>query len=149
MSLKGGRKSDMNAEWQLVVAGALRRSDGLWLMHQRPENKPHGGLWEFPGGKVEAGEHPVIALIRELSEELGIIVKPQDCIASCFAQDGAASTSNSIVILLYTLLQWEGEPLPLLEGSKVDWFTPNQVMLLEKPPLDVELAKSIFKGEIE
>ncbi|MEP2736764.1 MAG: (deoxy)nucleoside triphosphate pyrophosphohydrolase [Erythrobacter sp.] len=130
--------------WQPVVAAALRRADGLWLMHKRPQNKHHGGLWEFPGGKVETGEVPVIALIRELSEELGIRVKAQDCIPACFAEESKHAGGKPIVILLYTLLDWEGEP-EALEGGEIGWFSSSEAFLLEKPPLDVELAALLFK----
>ena len=58
--------------WQLVVAAALQRGDSQWLMHKRPAGKHHGGLWEFPGGKVENGENPPLSLVRELNEELGL-----------------------------------------------------------------------------
>lgn len=129
--------------WQPVVAAALRRTDDRWLMHKRPEHKHHGGLWEFPGGKVDAGEVPVIALIRELSEELGIRVKPQDCISTCFAQEGFQDHEKPIVILLYTLTHWDGEP-ESLEGGKVGWFTPSEALSLDKPPLDIELAQALF-----
>ena len=65
----------MTTEPIWVVAGALRSREEHWLMHRRPEEKAHGGLWEFPGGKVEPTEIPVEALIRELHEELGIVVE--------------------------------------------------------------------------
>ncbi|MEO1019891.1 MAG: NUDIX domain-containing protein, partial [Pseudomonadota bacterium] len=64
----------MSEGWTPVVAGALRGKDGRWLMHRRPLGKHHGGLWEFPGGKVEPHEIPVKSLARELNEELGIEV---------------------------------------------------------------------------
>ena len=112
-------------------------------MHKRPRHKHHGGLWEFPGGKVDSGEVPVIALIRELSEELGIRVNLQDCIPTCFAQEGIHDREKPIVILLYTLTNWEGEPKSL-EGGKVGWFTPSEVLSLDKLPLDIELAQALF-----
>lgn len=67
-----GKNPDMKMSWIPVVAGALRGADDQWLMHQRPLEKMHGGLWEFPGGKIEATEIPSEALVRELHEELGV-----------------------------------------------------------------------------
>ena len=123
----------------LVVAGALQRGDGLWLMQQRPLEKHHGGLWEFPGGKVEPSEFPKEALCRELSEELGIRVLPEDCVELFFAEQGQNRCQKGIVILLYRIRQWEGEPVAL-EGGAVDWFSLESVQRLDKPPLDRRLA---------
>jgi 8-oxo-dGTP diphosphatase len=129
----------------LVVAGALLREDGRWLMHRRPPGKHHAGLWEFPGGKVEDHEIPLEALIRELREELGI-----DCDASVsepvgFAETGRAEAGRSIVILLYRIRRWQGEP-EALEGGEIGWFTPAEALTLAKPPLDVALAGQLFQN---
>lgn len=102
-----------------VVAGALKRSDGRWLMHRRPEGKHHAGLWEFPGGKVETAEIPVDALVRELAEELGIRCLAEDCTPASFAETGDDDAGPLIVILLYIVAHWEGEPLAL-EGGAVE-----------------------------
>ncbi|MEO9463209.1 MAG: (deoxy)nucleoside triphosphate pyrophosphohydrolase [Marinomonas sp.] len=128
---------------QIVVAGALRRKSGLWLMHKRPEEKHHGGLWEFPGGKVEEGESPENALIRELSEELGIAVKADHCTPAGFATEPVENNPTPILLLLYTVTQWEGEPAAL-EGGAVEWFTPEDAMKLAMPPLDVALSRRLF-----
>ncbi len=147
-----------------VVAGALRVerqgtegvSEDTWLMQRRPFEKHHGGLWEFPGGKIEDTEIPVKALVRELREEIGITVRVDDCIPAGFAEErrprsGADSAQvankNSrplIVILLYTIDVWAGEPVSL-EGGRLGWFTPKQIMELDKPPLDRELALRLFE----
>jgi 8-oxo-dGTP diphosphatase len=124
----------------LVVAGALQRPDGRWLMHRRPYAKHHGGLWEFPGGKVEPSEIPAQALARELAEELGIVVRREDCRPLSFAESEAVDGAPAIVILLYTIARWEGEPKPL-EGGAIDWFAAESIAALEKPPLDIELAR--------
>ena len=108
----------MNGEALLVVAGALRRGDGHWLMHRRPLAKHHGGLWEFPGGKVEKHEIPRDALCRELAEELGIEVKPEDCEPLFFAESGREAGATAIVILLYRIDDWVGEPRAV-EGEAV------------------------------
>ena len=127
----------------LVVAGALRRADGLWLMHKRPLGKHHGGLWEFPGGKVEASEIPAKALARELSEELGIAVDERRIEPAGFAQSEADESAPAIVILLYKISHWDGEPVAL-EGGEVGWFTPDQIEKLAKPPLDRQLCGPLF-----
>jgi 8-oxo-dGTP diphosphatase len=125
------------------VAGALHRADGRWLMHRRPAGKHHAGLWEFPGGKVEADEMPVDSLRRELAEELGI-----ECLAGAvapiaFAESAALEGQPALVILLYTVAAWEGEPRAL-EGGAVGWFTPAEALALAKPPLDIRLAAQLF-----
>jgi len=134
----------MSVPWFAVVAGALRRSDGMWLMHRRPEGKHHAGLWEFPGGKVESTELPVEALVRELAEELGITCHPAACTPTGFAETGADEAARPLVILLYNVSVWEGEP-QALEGGEVAWFTPDEVLALPKPPLDIRLAAQLFQ----
>jgi 8-oxo-dGTP diphosphatase len=131
-----------------VVAGALQRRDGRWLMHCRPPGKHHAGLWEFPGGKVEGSEIPVKALIRELNEELGICCDPASITPACFAETRAPEGEREIVILLYTVTRWSGEP-QALEGGAVGWFTPDEVLVLSKPPLDIVLARQLFSGIAE
>ena len=126
----------------LVVAGAIQREDGAWLMHKRPPHKHHGGLWEFPGGKVEASEIPTQALCRELSEELGIDVDEEECETVCFAQNAANEHEPAIVILLYRIARWRGMPAPL-EGGELNWFTFPQINKLAKPPLDIALASGL------
>lgn len=135
----------MTPDWIAVVAGALVREDGYWLMHKRPPGKHHAGLWEFPGGKVEPGEMPVKSLIRELEEELGVTCNPAACLPSAFAEIGTAGDTGAIVILLYTVSGWLGIPAAL-EGGEIDWFTPQQALELPKPPLDVMLARQLFQN---
>ena len=137
---------ERNPTWTLVVAGALTDGRGKWLMHQRPLHKHHGGLWEFPGGKVEVSEKPTESLVRELKEELGIKAVGTDLMPLTFAQSEADSDQKSIVILLYRIASWQGEP-QALEGEGIGWFTPDEVMELDKPPLDVELAARLFAKE--
>ncbi|MCL9982641.1 MAG: (deoxy)nucleoside triphosphate pyrophosphohydrolase [Erythrobacter sp.] len=139
-----GKKSDADGDWMLVVAAAMQRADGRWLMHRRPEGKHHAGLWEFPGGKVEPSEMPAQALVRELAEELGI-----GCDGAALEPAGFAETRNreagrEIVILLYSLRAWLGEP-QALEGGAIGWFTPAEVQALAKPPLDAVLAAQLFQ----
>ncbi len=143
MDADSGKKSDMKDEWLLVVAGALSRGDGRWLMHRRPAGKHHAGLWEFPGGKVELSEFPVKALLRELREEIGIEADEAACRPAGFAETGHSDSERGIVILLYSLDRWRGEP-QALEGGRIGWFTPDEVRALSKPPLDEVLAETLL-----
>lgn len=136
------KKSDNAADWLLVVAGVLIDCEGRWLLHQRPCGKMYAGLWEFPGGKVEASEFPTDSLVRELSEELGIEVLPEACLPASFAQDGPRAQRPAIVLMLYTICAWQGEPQPL-EGGRIGWFSPQQALQLAMPPMDQELAKRL------
>lgn len=132
-----------NPTWTPVVAAAFCRNDGFWLMHKRPQGKQHGGLWEFPGGKVEPYETPEIALVREVKEELGVDIRTSDCRPAGFAQSSAQPDDRQIVILLYTVAIWSGFPQPL-EGGEVAWFRPDEIEHLPKPPLDIILARQLF-----
>ena len=135
----------MTLAWIGVVAGALVRDDGRWLMHKRPPGTHHAGLWEFPGGKIEPHEMPLESLIRELDEELGIMCDPRFCAPATFAESGPSGTTNAIVILLYTVARWTGDPRAL-EGGEVGWFTPQDIAGLAKPPLDVRLSEVLFQN---
>ncbi len=135
----------MSEDFITVVAGALRGADGRWLMHRRPEGKHHAGLWEFPGGKVESFEMPVQSLVRELAEELGIRCRAEDCEPAFFAESEGREEGRQLVILLYTLAAWEGEPRAL-EGGAVAWFSPAEALALPKPPLDVKLAQALLQN---
>ncbi len=126
----------------LVVAASLFDNAGRILMQLRHHDSAHGGLWEFPGGKVEAGETIVSALVRELEEELGIVVEPGDLQPLSFACGEDESAQRSIVILLYTCRKWQGEPQCRV-ASRLQWFQPDQLAALPMPPLDISLAKAI------
>lgn len=132
-----------NPTWLCVVALALRGMDGRWLMHRRPLEKHHGGLWEFPGGKVEPGEVPVNALIREIQEELGIGLQAEDVHPATFAEERTVASGRPIVILLYTASRWRGQAAAL-EGGEIGWFLPTEIATLAKPPLDMELAAQLL-----
>jgi len=134
-----------NPTWLLVVAGALRAADGRVLMHRRPAGKAHAGLWEFPGGKVEAAETPGFALVRELQEELGIVLDPAGMEPLGFAQQEPGEGERAIVILLYTCRSWAGQPAAL-EGGEVGWFTLEQAAKLAKPPLDIALLRQLARN---
>ncbi len=122
----------------LVVAVAFERADGRILMQQRPPGKAHAGLWEFPGGKVEPGETPRAALVREVNEELAVALDPAALKPACFADDTAGEGRSAIVILLYTARGWSGEPRAM-EGGACAWFTRAEIAALAMPPLDYAL----------
>ena len=126
----------------VVVAAALEDDAGRWLMHRRPPHKQHGGLWEFPGGKVEAGETPASALVREMEEEARVALEPAALAEAAFAY-APGGGSDGIVILLYTCAKWSGE-IESPEGGEFRWFEPNEIAGLDCPPLDVALARQLF-----
>lgn len=129
-----------------VVAVALIRQDERVLMQQRRLTGTHGGLWEFPGGKIEDGESPESALIREISEELGISLELDQLHPLSFASDPRAVSASRepYVILLYTCRNWRGEP-QCLDGEAIGWLTPHELTNLPMPPLDVPLAANVAK----
>ena len=130
--------------WLAVVALALSDGQGRWLMHRRPRGKQHAGLWEFPGGKVENGENPSQALCREIEEELGYRLESDALQPAGFAQEPASNRGVRIVILLYTSV-WDGSALSAQEGGDVGWFRREEIERLDKPPLDVALARGLFE----
>lgn len=120
----------------LVVAVALVDPDGRVLIAQRPEGKSMAGLWEFPGGKIEAGETPEGALIRELSEELGITVK-EPCLAPFTFASHAYETAH-LLMPLYVCRRWEGTPMPRHHAA-LKWVRPNQMRDYPMPAADLPL----------
>ena len=121
----------------LVVAAALIDGDGRVLIAQRPEGKSQAGQWEFPGGKVEEGETPEIALIRELDEELGIVVK-QACLAPFVFASHTYETFH-LLMPLYLIRRWEGEP-EAREHMSLKWVPPLKLRDYPMPPADVPLV---------
>jgi len=121
----------------LVVAVALVDVDGRVLIAQRPAGKSMAGLWEFPGGKVDTGELPEAALIRELDEELGI-----DVSRNCLAPFTFASHSYNdfhLLMPLYVCRVWEGTVTPK-EGQNLKWVQPLELKEYPMPPADVPLV---------
>lgn len=120
----------------LVVAVALVDDDNRVMIAQRPEGKSMAGLWEFPGGKVETGETPEVALIRELKEELAI-----DVTKACLAPFTFASHTYEkfhLLMPLYVCRRWAGTPRPN-EGQTLKWVRANQLSNYEMPPADIPL----------
>jgi 8-oxo-dGTP diphosphatase len=120
----------------LVVAAALIDADGRVLIAQRPEGKSMAGLWEFPGGKVEPGELPEAALIRELREELSIEVRPK-CLAPFTFASHSYETFH-LLMPLYVCRNWLGEVTPR-EGQKIAWVRANRLGDYDMPPADEPL----------
>jgi len=121
----------------LVAAVALIDVDGRVLLARRPEGKSMAGLWEFPGGKVQPGETPEAALVRELKEELGI-----DTAESCLAPFTFASHAYAdfhLLMPLYLCRRWTGIPRPL-EDQEVAWVRPPRLADYEMPPADKPLV---------
>jgi 8-oxo-dGTP diphosphatase len=120
----------------LVAACALIDADGRVLLAERPAGRSMAGLWEFPGGKVEAGERPEQTLIRELAEELGIVVE-EDCLAPLtFASHGYADFH--LLMPLYVCRRWHGIVTPR-EEQKLAWVRPNRLRDYAMPAADVPL----------
>ncbi|MCI4661133.1 MAG: (deoxy)nucleoside triphosphate pyrophosphohydrolase [Neomegalonema sp.] len=120
----------------LVVAVALIDPDGRILLAQRPDGKNLAGLWEFPGGKVEPGERPEAALIRELEEELGISTH-----ASCLAPLTFASHAYEdfhLLMPLFVCRKWQGM-VRSAEGQKLAWVRPEALRDYPMPPADIPL----------
>jgi len=128
----------------LVVAAALIDSRGRVLLQRRRLGSEHGGLWEFPGGKVEPGESPQAALLRELEEELGIRLNAQALTPLSFASDPQAPPPprRALVILLYTCRAWHGEA-ECRDGEEIAWFSRDEIAGLAMPPLDYPLADAL------
>ncbi len=120
----------------LVAAVALFDRDGRVLIAQRPEGKSMAGLWEFPGGKVDPGETPEEALIRELREELAV-----DTVESCLAPFTFASHRYEdfhLLMPLFVCRKWQGVVTPM-EGQQTKWVMPNRLADFPMPPADKPL----------
>jgi 8-oxo-dGTP diphosphatase len=125
----------------LVVACALIDVDKRVLIAQRPEGKPLAGFWEFPGGKVEAGERPETTLIRELREEIGITVK-EDCLAPLTFASHAYDDFH-LLMPLYICRRWEGQVIAR-EAQKLAWVRANKLRDYKMPPADLPLIPHLI-----
>lgn len=122
----------------LVSAAIIFDDAGKILLAQRPAGKSFAGMWEFPGGKVEACESPEEALQRELKEELSIFVRIEDFDAYKFVSH--AYDDFHLVMVVYTTRRWEGDLVPL-EGQNIAWVYPKDLQNYSAPPADLPLFK--------
>ena len=120
----------------LVAACALVDADGRVLLAQRPEGKALAGLWEFPGGKVEAGESPEETVVRELKEELGIVTR-EPCLAPLTFASHAYENFH-LLMPLFVCRKFEGTPRSL-EGQQLKWVRPRAMRDYPMPPADEPL----------
>lgn len=134
-----------------VVALALIDESGRVLLQQRRRSGAHGGLWEFPGGKIKPAETPEMALVREIDEELAIAIDPLSLVPLAFASDPAQPPAPRApyVILLYTCRAWLGVP-QCLAGESIAWFSAAALAEMARqavmmPPLDVPLAQALLR----
>lgn len=125
----------------LVAACALIDADGRVLISQRPAGKKLAGLWEFPGGKIEPGETPEEALIRELKEELGVVTKTACLAALTFASH--SYDSFHLLMPLYACRRYEGIAAPR-EGQAIKWVRPRDMRNYPMPPADEPLIPALI-----
>ena len=123
-----------------VVAAALTNGKGEILLQKRPMGAQMAGLWEFPGGKVDIGESPEAALVRELAEELGINVAAQDLVPETFASEPLGD--RNLVLLLYRCTTWLGAPSAIY-ASEIQWTLPQDIADLPMPPADYPLVHKL------
>jgi 8-oxo-dGTP diphosphatase len=126
----------------LVAACVLRDGEGRILIARRPPGRPLAGLWEFPGGKVERGESPEHALVRELAEELGIDIAAVDLSPLTFASHGYPDFH--LLMPLFLCKRWRGEVVPH-EGQELAWVKPAELAAYAMPPADEPLKALLPK----
>lgn len=128
----------------LVAAAALIDSSGRVLITQRPQHKALGGLWEFPGGKVEPGEAPETALVRELKEELDLTVEPDALDPFAFASH--AYPDFHLLMPLYIASRWQGELKRDANAAQAAaWVRPQELRAYDMPPADVVLVERLIE----
>ena len=124
----------------VVAAAVLLDGEGRLLISKRPAGKPLAGLWEFPGGKVEADEAPEEALIRELREELAIEIAPDDLAPLTFASH--SYPEFRLLMPVYLCRRWRGSISPL-EGQELAWVKPEELRTYDMPPADEPLKSTL------
>lgn len=120
----------------LVAAAVLQQHSGEILLAQRPHGKSMAGLWEFPGGKIESGEKPRAALVRELAEELAIAAVSDDCLPLIFVE--YAYPDFLLLMPVYLLRRWQGDIRPQ-EAQATIWVPPQNIQNYPMPPADADL----------
>ena len=125
----------------LVAAVALVDTTCRVLVQQRAPGETLGGLWEFPGGKIEPGETAQGAAVREIAEELGVTLSPDDLVPVAFAS-GAHASGRALILLLFACRWWHGTPA-CLDAAAMAWHPPSALASLAMPPLDVPLAAAL------
>jgi 8-oxo-dGTP diphosphatase len=121
-----------------VVAAVIRNQEGHVLLTRRPIGTHMGGLWEFPGGKIEDGESPAAALVREIDEELGLRIEVADPITFAVHEE----SDLRIVLLFYSAAIVSGKPHPH-EGQSIAWVPPTELDCYPTPPADAELVRQL------
>ena len=124
----------------LVAAAAIADAGGRVLLTRRPAGKSMAGLWEFPGGKLEDGETPEAALVRELAEELGLSVPGESLVPLAFASH--AYPGFHLLMPLFLVRDWAGEPVPR-EGQALAWVAPGDLGGYPMPPADAPLIPAV------
>lgn len=127
----------------LVTAAAMINSAGQVLVQRRPPGTAMAGLWEFPGGKIEPGETPEAALVRELAEELGIVADPAALLPLTFAS--VALEGRHLLLLLYRLDRWQGDPVAH-HATALAWRAPAELRELAMPPADLPFIEVLERA---
>lgn len=133
-------KPRVKKNWIPVSAGLLKK-DNMILVGQRPENHTLAGLWEFPGGKIELGETPEQALVRELNEELGIVAEVGELKIACTH----SYSDVGIIILFYEVLFWKGEP-KTKHHLNLKWIKPSELPGMKIPDANRKNLDRIYKA---
>jgi len=131
---------EKNPTYLFVAAAALIDENGRILVQKRPKGKPMAGLWEFPGGKVEIGETPETALVRELEEELGIDVHEPDLEPLAFASEAVGD--QHLILLLYICRKWTGA-VESADALDMQWLSVAAIRDLSMPPADGPLVHKL------
>ena len=133
---------EKNPTMLFVVAAALTNESGEILLQKRPAGAQMAGLWEFPGGKVDSGESPESALVRELREELGIEVNAESLVPLTFAS--APLGDKNLLLLLYACPHWRGNPSAIY-ASELRWVLPTDMAAMDMPPADYPLVDALVE----